>query len=174
MGFTGTLVLCRVSAPIGEIDAIVEYDDWCEWSEQLPGGWQVGQWPGTQLAAHTREIVANIAELTSAPALAGFVEDSDYVHLDAAAPDTGSWSTYLARDGARAHYDDGQGPAIDGVQPDPQEVTELAVAWATEAGLAPSPEALAAIFTTQWAPAPAEEMFFDLLTGLGVPPGHRN
>jgi hypothetical protein len=179
MGFTGSYVVCRCPQGIAEFEAITEYDDGCEWSTAYDDGWQVGQWPGEQIALGGRALITELAEATGRPAIMGYVYDSSCVFLDAATDLTTVWRACLARDVARAVISEEdlswlgfrQGESLDAAGLlDARAATVAAVWFADRAGTTPSVEALDALFTTTRPSGPADEMFFELLTALGIRP----
>jgi hypothetical protein len=153
--------------PVEEFEAIGRYDDWCEWSESYAGGWQVGQWVGTDLIEAVDPLLRDVVAGTGSPALVGFVLDSDFVAVHARA-DEGSpgWRACLCRSGARAYLEDRS--SLESVYLEPGEAAERATGWATTAGLAAAPEALSALFHLDGRDRPAETLFFDLVHALGI------
>ncbi|QFQ99938.1 hypothetical protein F9278_31530 [Streptomyces phaeolivaceus] len=142
------------------------------------GGWQV--WarptgaPGAETAAGTGDVgnMNTLARETGAPALFGYVMDSECVVVEAAGPESGAWTACLARRAMARYLGDGEGHAVEDYFLEPRDAAERAVAWAAEAGRAVVERSLVDVFTSEPGPADplAENILFRLLDRLGVVP----
>ncbi len=128
----------------------------------------------------------DLAGQTGAPALFGYVMDSDCVVVEAAAPESGAWTTCLARTAMAGYLGaERDGLTLEDYFLEPRDAAERAVAWAAEAGCAASAGELAEVLAddpdagegADGAPGPggergpvAEDLFFRLLDRLGVVP----
>lgn len=112
----------------------------------------------------------SLARETGAPALFGYVMDSDCVVVEAAGPESGAWTTCLART-AMAEYigADKEGLTLEDYFLEPRDAAERAVSWAEEAGRAVEAEAVVEVLTADPDPL-AENLFFRLLDRLAVVP----
>ncbi|MEU2564046.1 hypothetical protein ABZ626_32675 [Streptomyces longispororuber] len=166
MGYWGYYVVGRSERPLGECAALAGVRGELALLERRPDGWQVWECPSKDSTD-----VGNMNALageTGAPALFGYVMGSDCVIVEAAAPESGAWTTCLARD-ATAHYlADGE-LTLEDYFLDPRDAAERAVAWAAEAGRRARSAALLDVLTADPEPS-AEQLFFRLLDRLGVLP----
>jgi hypothetical protein len=179
MGFTGSYVACRYEGDIAAFEVLTDCDDGCSWSVAYEGGWQVGQWVGEQIALGSRALIARVAAATGKPAVMGYVYTSSCIFLDAATDPATVWRACLARDVARAVIDVEDLSWL-GLQPgvslekagllDSQAATAAALRFADRAGTPASAEALDALFSIAHPTGLADEMFFELLTALGIRP----
>ncbi|MGQ4385499.1 hypothetical protein [Streptomyces sp. SAS_270] len=167
MGYWGYYVVGRSERPLAEL-VVPAGARGMALRSTGPDGWQVWEYPGGgdggvgSMNALARE--------TGAPALFGYVMDSDCVAVEAAAPDSGVWTTCLARDAMAGHLDGNEeGLSVDDCFLEPRDAAERAVAWAAEAGHTVAPEPLLDILTAD-ADLLAENLFFRLLDRLGVVP----
>jgi hypothetical protein len=111
-----------------------------------------------------------LAAQTGAPALFGYVMDSASVVVEAAAPESGAWTTCLARAAMAGYLDAGnEGLTLEDYFLQPRDAAERAVAWAAEAGHEVAAEPLVEVLTAEPDPL-AENLFFRLLDRLGVVP----
>jgi hypothetical protein len=111
-----------------------------------------------------------LAQESGAPALFGYVMDSDCVAVEAAAPESGTWTTCLARDVMAGYLGvDGEGLGVDDYFLEPADAAGRAVAWAAEAGRTVPVEPLLDVLSSGPDPL-AENLFFRLLDRLGVVP----
>jgi hypothetical protein len=112
-----------------------------------------------------------LARETGAPALFGYVMDSDCVAVEAAAPESGGWTTCLARTEMAGYLGggDGDGLAVDDYFLEPADAAARAVAWAAEAGHTVGADPLLDVLTADPDPL-AENLFFRFLDQLGVVP----
>jgi hypothetical protein len=131
-----------------------------------PDGWQVWEYPSGDGDIGNMN---TLARETGAPALFGYVMDSDCVAVEAAAPDSGVWTACLARQ-AMAGYVGGEDElGVDDYFLEPADAAARAVSWAAEAGHAISAEPLLEVLTADPDPL-AENLFFQFLDRLGVVP----
>lgn len=168
MGFSGSFVLCRSEADFQTLRAVCSRDEGLVWSTELGDGWRVGQWAGSAFADDASEMLIDLIAETGAPALTGYVTDSDCVDVNGLGLSTPPWRACLGRT-ATAHYLEEVDLALDQVFPDPSTSARHAVAWAHDAGLVPHEEGLGGLFAVEEPDVLADDMFFDLLTNLGVP-----
>ena len=180
MGYWGYYVVGRSERPLAELDALAGARG-MTLRTAAADGWQVWAYPrgaGGDGAAGGDGVgdVGNmnaLARETGAPALFGFVMDSDCVVVEAAGPESGAWTTCLART-AMADYlgDGGQGLTVDDYFLEPRDAAGRAVAWAAEAGRAVDEEILAEVLATEPGPVDplAENILFRLLDRLGIVP----
>ncbi|MFJ3303362.1 hypothetical protein ACIPSA_09600 [Streptomyces sp. NPDC086549] len=166
MGYWGYFVVGRAERPLAELDAMAGAEGMTRRSA-APGGWQVWEYAGPEGDVGSMNALASE---TGAPALFGFVMDSACVVLEAAAPESGGWTTCLAR-AAMAGYlgADKEGLTLEDYFLEPGDAAERGVAWAAEAGHTVTPEALVEVLTADPDPL-AENLFFRLLDRLGVVP----
>ncbi|MET9833171.1 hypothetical protein ABZ078_28595 [Streptomyces sp. NPDC006385] len=176
MGYWGYFVVGRAERPLAELDALSGAEG-MTLRERAPGGWQVWEYPSGDGAIGNMN---DLARETGAPALFGYVMDSASVVVEAAAPQSGAWTTCLAR-AAIAGYlgagNDDEGEGDDGDEGltledyflEPDDAAERAVVWAAEAGHEVNAESLIDVLTADADPM-AEILFFRLLDRLGVVP----
>ncbi|MFE7815196.1 hypothetical protein ACFU5P_25290 [Streptomyces sp. NPDC057433] len=185
MGYWGYFVVGRDERPLAERDALAGARG-MTLRTSAPGGWQVWEYPSGDGGIGNMN---DLAGETGAPALFGYVMDSDCVVVEAAAPESGAWTTCLARsamaghlgapaaDGGEGRTGGGEGAAgvvqggltLEDYFLEPRDAADRAVAWAAEAGHTVSAEELVEVLTA--APDPvAETLFFRLLDRLGVVP----
>jgi len=176
MGYWGYYVVGRSERPLPELDALAGAQG-MTLLEMAADGWQVWEYPSGDGDVGSMNA---LAQETRAPALFGYVMDSDCAAIEAAAPDSGAWTTCLVR-GAMAGYlagadsggdADGDALGVDDYFLEPRDAAERAVAWAAEAGHTVAAEPLVEVLSTDPEPsAPlAENLFFRLLDRLGVVP----
>lgn len=169
MGYWGYFVVGRGQRPLAELDALAGAQGMVL-RESAPGGWQVWEY------ANGEGDVGNMNALaleTGSPALFGYVMDSASVVLEAAGPESGAWTTCLAR-AAMARYlrggaSDGEGPTLEDYFLEPRDAAARAVAWAAEAGHEVAEEPLLDVLSAEPDPL-AENLFFHMLDRLGVVP----
>ncbi|WNZ09081.1 hypothetical protein [Streptomyces sp. 11x1] len=180
MGYWGYYVVGRSERPLAELDALAEAEalTLCVTADD---GWQIWAYPtgapGAEAAGGSGSTgdVGNmntLARETGAPALFGYVMDSDCVVVEAAAPESGAWTTCLARRAMAAYLGDGQGLTVEDYFLEPRDAAERAVAWAAEAGRVVVERSLVEVLTSEPGPADplAENILFRLLDRLGVVP----
>src|SRR3954466_13987961 len=131
MGYWGYFVVGRGERPLAELDALAGAEGMVL-RESAPGGWQVWEY------ANGEGDVGNMNALaveSGSPALFGYVMDSASVVLEAAGPESGLWTTCLAR-GAMAEDigGGGEGLIVEDYFLEPRDAAAGAVAWAAEAG----------------------------------------
>lgn len=181
MGYWGYFVVGRGERPLAELDALAGVEG-LVLRESAPGGWQVWEYASGEGDVGTMN---SLALETGSPALFGYVMDSASVVVEAAGPESGGWTTCLAR-AAMARYigaghsggsgDSGGsgGAGADGLTLEdyflePRDAAARAVAWAAEAGHAVAEEPLLDVLTSEPDPL-AENLFFRMLDRLGVVP----
>jgi hypothetical protein len=153
MGYWGHLVLVRSDAkPFAfgpDPDPVAD----------LGQGWRVYRVDGE--SDDLPGAVRVLAQRIGAPALAAYILDSDCAALSAATPAGEAWSTMLNPDLVAEEYG--------ASRPDPDADLRAALRWAAAAGLTADEQvvrdALAGSATF------VEDLFFDLLAGLGLPRG---
>ncbi|MFD9070610.1 hypothetical protein [Streptomyces lasiicapitis] len=168
MGYWGYYVVGRSERPLGEFAAVAGVRDRLTLLERRPDGWQVWECPsdGTVDVGNMN----TLAHETEAPALFGYVLDSDCVVVEAAAPESGAWTTCLARDAMAGYLDLGEDElTVEDYFLEPRVAADRAVAWAAESGRTARPAALLDVLTADPEPS-AEELFFRFLDRLGVLP----
>jgi hypothetical protein len=135
--------------------------------ESAPGGWQVWEY------ASGEGDVGNMNALaleTGSPALFGYVMDSASVAVEAAGPESGAWTTCLARAAMAGFIGGGEeGLNLDDYFLEPRDAAVRAVAWAAEAGHQVAEEPLLDVLGAEPDPL-AENLFFRMLDRLGVVP----
>ena len=173
MGYWGYFVVGRGERPLDSLDALAGAEGMVL-RESAPGGWQVWEY------ASGDGDVGNMNTLaleTGSPALFGYVMDSASVVVEAAGPESGGWTTCLARD-AMARYlgagdadseGDGDGLTLEDYFLEPRDAAARAVAWAAEAGHTVAEESLLDVLSSDPTPL-AENLFFRMLDRLGVVP----
>lgn len=164
MGYWGYLVVGRSERPLAEAKALAGAPG-LELLKTAPDGWQV--WAYRSGEGDVGNMLT-LAQETGAPALFGYVMDSDCVVVEAAAPESGAWTTCLAR-GAMAGYLGEDGLTVDDYFLEPADAAERAVAWAAESGQSVEAGPLRAVLTADPDPL-AENLFYDFLDRLGVVP----
>ncbi|MCL8011780.1 hypothetical protein [Streptomyces sp. AS02] len=166
MGYWGYFVVGRGERPLAELDALAGAEGMAL-RDSAPGGWQVWEYPSGDGEVGNMN---DLARETGAPALFGYVMDSDCVVVEAAAPDSGAWTTCLARAAMAGYLGAGdEGLTLEDYFLEPQDAAERAVAWAAEAGHEVNAESVIDVFTADADPL-AENLFFRLLDRLGVVP----
>lgn len=193
MGYWGYFVVGRDERPLAERDALAGARG-MTLRTSAPGGWQVWEYPSGDGGIGNMN---DLARETGAPALFGYVMDSDCVVVEAAAPESGAWTTCLARSamagylGAPAAAGTGGADGVEGTEGaegaegtedvvqdgltledyflEPRDAADRAVEWAAEAGHAVSVEELVEVLTAD-PDQLAENLFFRLLDRLGVVP----
>jgi hypothetical protein len=188
MGYWGYYVVARSERPLKELDALAgargmtlrtaAAEGWQVWACPRGAGGVAGDGGDGGGGGGDGDVgdvgdMNTLARETGSPALFGYVMDSDCVVVEAAAPESGAWTTCLART-AMADYlgDGGQGLTVDDYFLEPRDAAERAVAWAAEAGRAAEEEALADVLASEPGPVDplAENILFRLLDRLGVVP----
>lgn len=166
MGYWGYFVVGRSERPLGELDALAGAEG-LSLRVEASGGWQVWEYPSGEGDVGSMN---SLARETGAPALFGYVMDSDCVVVEAAGPQSGAWTTCLAR-AAMAEYIGGgkEGLTLEDYFLEPRDAAERAVSWAAEAGHAVDAEGLVEVLTADPDPL-AENLFFRLLDRLAVVP----
>ncbi|GAA2321601.1 hypothetical protein OKJ48_43155 [Streptomyces kunmingensis] len=167
MGYWGYYVVARSERPLKELDALDGVRDELTLLEERAGGWQVWECPGGS-GEQTRDVgsMNSLAAQTGSPALFAYVMDSRCAVVEAAAPQSGAWTTCLGRT-SMATFIGGDERALEDYFLPPQDAAERAVAWASEYGRTVVAKPLADVLAAPAEPS-AEELFFRLLDRLGV------
>ncbi|WP_406725893.1 hypothetical protein WJ438_16185 [Streptomyces sp. GD-15H] len=177
MGFWGCFVVGRGERPLAGLDAPAGARG-MTLRTSAPGGWQIWEYPSGDGGIGNMN---DLARETGAPALFGYVRDSDCVVVEAAAPESGAWTTCLARAAMAGYLGAGADGEQDGVEQggltledyflEPRDAADRAVEWAAEAGHTVSAGELVGVLTADPDPGSmAENLFFRLLDRLGVVP----
>ncbi|MFJ8462845.1 hypothetical protein [Streptomyces swartbergensis] len=166
MGYWGYFVVGRGERPLAELDALAGAADAMVRRTSAVDGWQVWEYPSSGDIGNMNAL----ARETGAPALFGYVMNSECVVLEAAAPESGTWTTCLAR-AAMAGYlgADREGLTLEDYFLEPRDAAERAVRWAAEAGRDVNAGELVDVLTSDPDPL-AENIFFRFLDRLGVVP----
>ncbi|NNN31621.1 hypothetical protein HLK59_14855 [Streptomyces sp. S3(2020)] len=166
MGYWGYFVVGRSERPLGELDALAGAEGLTLRAE-ASGGWQVWEYPSGEGDVGSMN---SLARETGAPALFGYVMDSDCVVVEAAGPQSGAWTTCLARTAMARYIGAGnEDLTLEDYFLEPRDAAERAVSWAKEAGHAVVAERLVEVLTADPDPL-AENLFFRLLDRLAVVP----
>ncbi|MER7197131.1 hypothetical protein CG723_19500 [Streptomyces sp. CB01635] len=168
MGYWGYYVVARSQRPLAELDALGGARDGLTLLERRADGWQVWECPDGGDRRHDVGSMNALATETGAPALFGYVMDSDCVVIEAAAPESGAWTTCLARD-AMAGYLSADELTLEDYFLEPADAARRAVAWAQECGRTVEQGPLADVLGQDPDPF-AEPLFFRFLDRLGVAP----
>lgn len=176
MGYWGYFVVGRAERPLAELDALADATD-MTLRLSAPDGWQVWEFPGGDGDVGNMN---DLAGQTGAPALFGYVLDSDCVVVEAAAPQSGAWTTCLARSAMAGYLGaEKEGLTLEDYFLEPGDAADRAVAWAAEAGHTVSAGDLTEVLSADpdfgadaaRDPGPvAENLFFRFLDRLGVVP----
>ncbi|MFE0910525.1 hypothetical protein [Streptomyces sp. NPDC058812] len=144
MGYWGYFVVGRAERPLAELDALPGAAD-MTLRLSTPDGWQVWEFPGGDGDVGNMN---DLAGQTGAPALFGYVMDSDCVVVEAAAPESGAWTTCLARSAMAGYLGaEKEGLTLEDYFLEPRDAAERAVAWAAEAGRTASAGELAEVLS---------------------------
>ncbi|MFG2553667.1 hypothetical protein ACGFWF_27460 [Streptomyces sp. NPDC048581] len=166
MGYWGYFVVGRAERPLAELDALAGAEGMAL-RDSAPGGWQVWEYPSGDGEVGNMN---DLARETGAPALFGYVMDSASVVVEAAAPESGAWTTCLARAAMAGYLGAGdEGLTLEDYFLEPPDAAARAVAWAAEAGYEVNAESVVDVLTADADPL-AENLFFRLLDRLGVVP----
>jgi hypothetical protein len=168
MGYWGYYVVAKSERPLVELDALGGARDALTLLERRADGWQVWECPDGGERRHDVGSMNALAAETGAPALFGYVMDSDCVVIEAAAPESGAWTTCLARD-AMAGYLSADELTLEDYFLEPADAARRAVAWAQECGRTVAQGPLADVLGQDPDPF-AEPLFFRFLDRLGVAP----
>ncbi|MFJ5103467.1 hypothetical protein [Streptomyces sp. NPDC088554] len=164
MGFWGYFLVGRSERPLAELPALAAVRRELTLREQRPGGWQVWQHPSEPDVGD----MGALARAMGSPVLFGFVMDSECVAVEAAAPRSGSWYACLARESMARHLS-ASGMALEELFLPEEDAARRAVDWAVEAGSEVDPGPLLDVLHARWPDSLAEDLFFRLLDGLGIP-----
>ncbi|MFF9275267.1 hypothetical protein [Streptomyces griseosporeus] len=167
MGYWGYFVVGRSVRPLTETEALAGVADELRPRTSAPDGWQVWEYPSADGDVGSMN---TLARETGAPALFGYVMDGACVVVEAAAPESGAWTTCLARAATACYLGAGDaGLTLEDYFLPPDEASARAVAWAAEAGREADPSALLEVLTAD-GDEMAENLLFRLLDRLGVVP----
>ncbi|MFF5963851.1 hypothetical protein ACFY64_08900 [Streptomyces collinus] len=179
MGYWGYFVVGRGERPLPELDALAGAGEGPTQRASAPGGWQVWEYPSSDGDIGNMNA---LAQETGAPALFGYVMNSECVVLEAAAPESGAWTTCLARSAMAGYLGAGrEGLTLEDYFLEPGDAAERAVRWAAEAGCDVNADDLVAVLTSEPDPSSlsaslergdplAENLLFRFLDRLGVVP----
>ncbi|MEU1871803.1 hypothetical protein [Streptomyces sp. NPDC019793] len=144
MGYWGYFVVGRAERPLAELEALPGAAD-MTLCRSAPDGWQVWEFAGGDGDVGNMN---DLAGQTGAPALFGYVMDSDCVVVEAAAPESGAWTTCLARTAMVGYLGaERDGLTLEDYFLEPRDAAERAVAWAAEAGRVASAGDLAEVLS---------------------------
>ena len=166
MGLWGSFILGRADRPLLALHALEQYGGRLKRCEERQGGWQVWLLSGEPVLDDPKPLLADLTKETGAPALTGFVMDSDCVAVEALGRTGGLWRACLDRESMAAYLaEDGQ--QVDDWFLQPGDAAARAVGWAAEAGYAVAVEPLLEVLKDEADPF-AEDLFFEFLTRLGL------
>ncbi|MFC9130935.1 hypothetical protein ACFT4A_29385 [Streptomyces sp. NPDC057099] len=167
MGYWGYFVVGRAEQPLAELAALPGAEGGMTPHSSAPGGWQLWEYPSGDGDIGSMN---DLARETGAPSLFGYVMNSECVVLEAAAPESGAWTTCLARTAMAGYLGaDREGLTLEDYFLEPRDAAERAVRWAAEAGHEVNADALVDVLTSDPDPL-AENLFFRFLDRLGVVP----
>jgi hypothetical protein len=170
MGYWGYFVVGRGELPLAEREALSGVKG-MSLRASAPGGWQVWDYPSADGDVGSMN---GLAEETGAPALFGYVMDSATVVVEAAGPESGAWTTCLARAVMTTYLGaEREGLTLEDYFLEPRDAAERALAWAAEAGREVEAEPVVEVLNADSDPeagVSAENLFFRLLDRLGVVP----
>ena len=167
MGYWGYFVVGRSERPLKELEALAGAAEGLSPRSEAADGWQVWEYPSGDGDVGSMNA---LARETGAPALFGYVMDSACVVVEAAGPESGAWTTCLARAAMAGYIGAGQeGLVLEDYFLEPPDAAERAAAWAEEAGRAVDAGGLLDVLTAEPDPL-AENLFFRLLDRLTVVP----
>ncbi|MFH8607799.1 hypothetical protein ACH4D5_09955 [Streptomyces sp. NPDC018029] len=170
MGYWGYYVVGRSERPLAELAVFSTGDglrDELTLLDRRPDGWQVWEVPGGDGARDVGNM-NTLARETGAPALFGYVMDSACVIVEAAAPESGAWTTCLARRAMAGYLGDSE-LTVEDYFLEPRDAAHRAVAWAAESGRTVPAGPLLDVLNAKAEPS-AEQLFFRFLDRLGVVP----
>jgi hypothetical protein len=167
VGYWGVFTLARTSKPTDELDSIAEVSDGAATSEQR-GLWQISEFWEEDVYSAAGAVLSQLVAATDAPALVGFVLDSDCVWVDGLVPGGRRFRVCIARESTQSYLDD-HDQDIDQTFLDPQAATQAAVHWSAAAGLTPTPGLLTELFTRdELDVGVGQGAWFALVEALGV------
>ncbi|MGX2995070.1 hypothetical protein JNUCC64_12350 [Streptomyces sp. JNUCC 64] len=165
MGHWGYYVVGRGSTPLDGAEALAGVRGELSLLVRRPDGWQVWECRGGADGTAMGSMNA-LARETGSPALFGYVMDSACAVVDAAAPESGGWTTCLDR-AATAGRLGADERALEDYFLAPADAAARAVVWAAEAGVTVTAGPLAEVLAAPADPS-AEQLFFRFLERLGV------
>ncbi|WP_338699758.1 hypothetical protein V2W30_24450 [Streptomyces sp. Q6] len=167
MGYWGYYVVARSGRPLKELESLAGVRDEMTLLEERADDWQVWECPGGggEPTPDVGSMNALAAE-TGAPALFAYVMDSRCAVVEAAAPQSGAWTTCLGR-AAMGQYIGGGELSLEDYFLPPDDAAGHAVAWAAEGGLTVAEQPILDVLGAEAQPS-AEELFFRFLDRLGV------
>ncbi|QKW08771.1 hypothetical protein HUT18_22735 [Streptomyces sp. NA04227] len=166
MGYWGYYVVARGGRPLTEYEALKSVREELVLLEERAAGWQVWECEAAGEAAPGIGSMRQLAQESGAPALFGYVMDSECAVVEGAAADSGTWTACLAPVAMATLLGVGERDLEDYFLP-PDNATARAVTWAAEAGFSACEPLLHEAFTIGADPS-AETLFFRLLDLLGV------
>ncbi|MFF8014313.1 hypothetical protein [Streptomyces sp. NPDC007929] len=167
MGYWGYFVVGRGERPLPELEALAAVREGLTRRASAPGGWQLWEYPSSDGDIGNMN---DLARETGAPALFGYVMNSECVVVEAAAPQSGAWTTCLARSAMAGYLGAGrEGLTLEDYFLEPGDAAGRAVRWAAEAGYEVNADAVADVLTSDPDPL-AENLLFRFLDRLGVVP----
>lgn len=167
MGFWGTFVVCHTRDSLETIAALAQFSEDLEECWRCADSWTIARYAGDRLTGASAELIADLVAQTQAPALLGFVMDSDAVIVEASSKEHGYWRSGLGR-AALANFaaENGQDLSDWGLADD-RTATQYGLAWAAVAGCKADEGALAQAWHQEGDPF-IEPVFFRFLTSLGL------
>ncbi|MFD4833915.1 hypothetical protein GT204_24575 [Streptomyces sp. SID4919] len=165
MGHWGYYVVGRSGQALDSADALASVRDELALLERRADGWQVWECRGGEDGTTIGSMNALALE-TGSPALFGYVMDSACVVVEAAAPDSGGWTTCLDRNAMADHLGRDE-RALEDYFLVPADAAQRAVVWAAEGGATVPAGPIAEVLGAPADPS-AEQLFFRFLDRLGV------
>ena len=168
MGYWGSVILARSPAPLDTVEAITSRDAGLENPEEYDGGWRAAETIGSSINITAPQMLFQLVEQTGAPALTGYVMDSDCVDLCGYGRQSGLWRACLARTAMADFYADQETDRFHDTFLHPNEAADRAAAWAREAGLDPDHAGLVELFARADDDLVGESEFDELRVLLGI------
>ncbi|MFJ8820248.1 hypothetical protein ACIREE_00535 [Streptomyces sp. NPDC102467] len=167
MGYWGYYVVASSARPLKELEALSGVRDELTLLEERAGQWQVWECPGGG-DGPPRDVgsMNSLAAETGSPALFAYVMDSRCAVVEAAAPQSGAWTTCLGRT-AMTGFIGGDERSLEDYFLPAADAADRAVAWAAECGRTVAAKPLSDVLRAAAQPS-AEELFFRFLDRLGV------
>ncbi|GAA4566316.1 hypothetical protein [Planotetraspora kaengkrachanensis] len=166
MGFWGSIVVARLDVPLTGLRALKGYDGHAKELERSADGWRIWELSVDDSLPDPEDLVVGVSEETGAPALVGFVMDSDCVAVAAFSRSARSWSACLAPNSMAAYLRPDDLKLSDLFLP-PEEAAVLAVRWAADAGYRVSPVPIVELLNREGAPY-AEHLFAEFIERVGI------